>query len=432
MDDLVVVIPARGGSKRIKGKNIRPLAGKPLVHHAIEYAKELESKTIIVSTDSDEVAGVVRTRYPDVRIDFTFTHTDETTVDDVTAWYWTKELEGTADILVVIQPTMIGENVVNSVGHLLTYLRDGNYWIRWSGLRAVSGSFMGWFDLPLPHDMIDIDTMSDFAAAEALLRKSTTIGIYYKAGEKQGWGHELRAKTLADALQDYDVTLVDAADAFQYPYPPPDVVIMDVGDTKPYQLSHGLLAEGSKVITIEDNGPGARFAHATINPFTDLKYAVLRPEFYNLPEYEVHDTVLWIHDSFGGQDNHHMGKWVGDILDEMEWGVQGPKITMAASMLKADIFICAGGQTSVEAIKVGVPTIVIPAHTTEAMRPHLGPHNGIINLGIVPTKDALKQAVKRLVKDKMLREDMSRRMKAVRVGDGTVEIRRIIEDLCQR
>jgi len=56
---IVAIIPARGGSKGIPQKNIRLLAGKPLIVHSIEQA--LDSKTItrvLVSTDDPEIAGV--------------------------------------------------------------------------------------------------------------------------------------------------------------------------------------------------------------------------------------------------------------------------------------------------------------------------------------------------------------------------------------
>jgi len=53
------IIPARGGSKRIPGKNIKEFCGKPLLAYSIEAAidSELFSK-IIVSTDSSEIAKV--------------------------------------------------------------------------------------------------------------------------------------------------------------------------------------------------------------------------------------------------------------------------------------------------------------------------------------------------------------------------------------
>lgn len=48
----IVVIPARGGSKGVPKKNIKPLNGKPLIHYSIEAAREVfEDKDIIVSTD---------------------------------------------------------------------------------------------------------------------------------------------------------------------------------------------------------------------------------------------------------------------------------------------------------------------------------------------------------------------------------------------
>lgn len=438
MSDLVVVIPARGGSKRIKGKNIRPLAGKPLVHHAIEYALELGPKTIVVSTDSDEVAGVVRTRYPEVQIDRSFNHTDESTVDELTLSFF-KTFIHKGETLVVIQPTMIGDVVQNIKNILPIIVKHGGEW-RLSGLRIVSSPTVGWWEnvsVRSGTTLIDIDTLADFVAAELFLRKQTAITIVYKSGEKQGWGHELRAKTLADALQDYEVWLCPL-DVWlgNSLVGVPDVLILDMGDTTE-DFYHRLL-DSCKVITIEDNGPGARLAHASINPFTDLKYAVLRPEFYNLPEYVVRDKVQNTLVSFGGQNNHDMEDFVKDSIRVSSsttptHSTRIPKEgTMAASMLECDIFVCAGGQTSYEAIKVGIPTIVIPALTTEAMRPHLSPSNGIINLGVAPSSVAIKAAYERVAGDKMLRQDMSNRMKATTVGDGTVHIRRIVEDLCQR
>ncbi|WP_396223012.1 pseudaminic acid cytidylyltransferase [Gemmatimonas sp.] len=55
------IIPARGGSKRIPRKNIRPLAGRPLIAHAIERARACgEFEVVMVSTDDAEIAAVAR------------------------------------------------------------------------------------------------------------------------------------------------------------------------------------------------------------------------------------------------------------------------------------------------------------------------------------------------------------------------------------
>ncbi|HOS45035.1 MAG TPA: acylneuraminate cytidylyltransferase family protein [Paludibacter sp.] len=58
---VVCIIPARGGSKGVPRKNIKLLAGKPLIAYTIEQA--LESKYIdrtIVSTEDDEIADISR------------------------------------------------------------------------------------------------------------------------------------------------------------------------------------------------------------------------------------------------------------------------------------------------------------------------------------------------------------------------------------
>lgn len=58
---VVGLIFARGGSKGLPGKNIRPLAGKPLIAWSIEQARAVHRiGRIIVSTDSEEIAGVAR------------------------------------------------------------------------------------------------------------------------------------------------------------------------------------------------------------------------------------------------------------------------------------------------------------------------------------------------------------------------------------
>lgn len=57
----IAIIPARGGSKRIPDKNIRPFAGRPIIHHSIETAASSGLfRRIIVSTDSERVADVAR------------------------------------------------------------------------------------------------------------------------------------------------------------------------------------------------------------------------------------------------------------------------------------------------------------------------------------------------------------------------------------
>lgn len=53
-------IPARGGSKRVPRKNIYPIAGKPMILHAIDHLLKVEGLSgIAVSTDDDEIISIV-------------------------------------------------------------------------------------------------------------------------------------------------------------------------------------------------------------------------------------------------------------------------------------------------------------------------------------------------------------------------------------
>jgi CMP-N,N'-diacetyllegionaminic acid synthase len=58
---VLFLIPARGGSKGLPRKNIRPLLGKPLIGWTIETAMQAAARAngrVVVSTDDDEIAGV--------------------------------------------------------------------------------------------------------------------------------------------------------------------------------------------------------------------------------------------------------------------------------------------------------------------------------------------------------------------------------------
>ena len=59
--NILAIIPARGGSKRLPNKNIRTFRGKPLITHTIEQAKESKYLSrIIVSTDDSQIASIAR------------------------------------------------------------------------------------------------------------------------------------------------------------------------------------------------------------------------------------------------------------------------------------------------------------------------------------------------------------------------------------
>jgi CMP-N-acetylneuraminic acid synthetase len=57
----LAIIPARGGSKRLPGKNTKPFLGVPLIAWSIRFALKMDRfDKVVVSTDSDEIADASR------------------------------------------------------------------------------------------------------------------------------------------------------------------------------------------------------------------------------------------------------------------------------------------------------------------------------------------------------------------------------------
>ena len=104
------IIPARGGSKRVPKKNIRPLLGKPLIAYTIEVALRARCiDRLIVSTDDDEIAHIAQKYGAEVP----FMRPSELAQDDTPdqpvfrhALDWLKEHEGYApDLVLNLRPT---------------------------------------------------------------------------------------------------------------------------------------------------------------------------------------------------------------------------------------------------------------------------------------------------------------------------------------
>ena len=106
---LLFLIPARGGSKGIPGKNIKRLCGKPLIFYSIEFARHFSrDEDICVSTDDPEIkkcAESIGISVPYIRP--AELATDQAGTYDVIqhaiAWY--KNLDKKYDAVVLLQPT---------------------------------------------------------------------------------------------------------------------------------------------------------------------------------------------------------------------------------------------------------------------------------------------------------------------------------------
>ena len=107
---VIAIIPARGGSKRIPNKNIKLLAGKPLIYYTIRSA--INSKYIdevFVSTDSEEIAEVSKNSGAKIIQRPEELGADDTTTVDVIKHAFDVLGKDNAisksDILIVLQPT---------------------------------------------------------------------------------------------------------------------------------------------------------------------------------------------------------------------------------------------------------------------------------------------------------------------------------------
>lgn len=110
---IIAIIPARGGSKGIPGKNVKALNGKPLINYTIENA--LKSKylsMVFVSTDDHLIADISRNCGANIieRPDKLATD-DSSTIDTIYHTIDTIKSDYNSDIVVLLQPTSPLRNV---------------------------------------------------------------------------------------------------------------------------------------------------------------------------------------------------------------------------------------------------------------------------------------------------------------------------------
>ena len=104
------IIPARGGSKGIPRKNIRPFLGKPLIAYSIEVALEgdVNPERVILSTDDEEIAAVAE----DLGLPVSYRRPASLATDTagsreviLDAMEWAEENGIEYDVVVLLQPT---------------------------------------------------------------------------------------------------------------------------------------------------------------------------------------------------------------------------------------------------------------------------------------------------------------------------------------
>lgn len=190
------IIPARGGSKRLPGKNIKPMAGKPMLVWTMEAAKASALDAWLISTDSVEIGEVAQNNgggVPFLRPPELSTSEAKSVDVVIHAVEWFEDnLKFKPTHVALLQPTSplrtwrhinTGLKLIEASGKdsLVTMnesgqpngclyitkrdmlLMDRRIW-DWSGVMWVQ-----------TEDMPDIDDLTDFEEAERLLSRRTPL-----------------------------------------------------------------------------------------------------------------------------------------------------------------------------------------------------------------------------------------------------------------
>ena len=129
----LIIIPARGGSKRIPRKNVRIMCGKPLIVYSIENARAVRQSLtegsedtvvdIAVSTDDEELQSIVNKRGVKVIERPGELATDKVTLDPVinhALEYMEKEKGFHYDTVITMQatsPTLKSSTIIDAIGY---------------------------------------------------------------------------------------------------------------------------------------------------------------------------------------------------------------------------------------------------------------------------------------------------------------------------
>lgn len=122
---VIAIIPARGGSKGIPRKNVRLVAGKPMLAHSIEHARGATSVSrVVVSTDDGEIAAVAR-QYGAEVVERPAEISGDSATSESALLHALDALGGDPDLVVFLQatsPMRAPEDVQNAID---TLLREG-------------------------------------------------------------------------------------------------------------------------------------------------------------------------------------------------------------------------------------------------------------------------------------------------------------------
>ena len=158
---MIAIIPARGGSKGLPGKNILPLCGKPMIAYTIEAAKQSKYiDRVIVSTDDQKIAEIALqygAEVPFLRPDFLASDTAQAVDNYIyTIERLSKEWNTPIEEFVVLQPTSplrIAEDIDGAIemfmekkaDSVISYTPEAHP-VRWHKYLDENNAFVDIFD----------------------------------------------------------------------------------------------------------------------------------------------------------------------------------------------------------------------------------------------------------------------------------------------
>lgn len=256
---ILVVIPARGGSKRIPRKNVRIMCGRPLIQYSIDNARSLTQKydtDIAVSTDDDELKNIAGRREGVCVVERgEKLSSDKITLDPVIYDAVCKMEEKnscTYDIVITMQatsPTLKSETILAAIDAFISegydtmisvvnrphlswkeeggkivknyekrlnsqelpknFLETGGFLMAKRSVVSENsriGENVGVYEIPSAQS-VDIDTEEDWAVCESILNRKRIL--FRAVGQQQlGMGHIYRCLTLAYKLIGHDLLFV--------------------------------------------------------------------------------------------------------------------------------------------------------------------------------------------------------------------------------
>ena len=340
-------------------------------------------------------------------------------------------------------------------------------------------------------EAIDIDNMNDWLICAAQLSRKKIV-FRADAYNELGMGHIYRTITLYQTMMEHDLIIVlkkayplgismvkkaglkhhvieteDDFFMFLDEIKPAIAVIDCLNTAKDYIVN--LKKAVPRVVVLEDEGEGSKYADAAINAMYEKKtlepnryygarYCCLRDEFIIKEPKPFSSTVNNVFVSFGGSDPSDITSKVYQVACSLiekypnlafdfvvglgfrdnrrdELVTIPNKINIiydtphiSKYMAKSDMAVISSGGTAFEVCSLGVPSIVLSQNLRESRHEFVQIHNGFINLGLGKKIDTstISNTIEWLMRTPSIRREMRNLMLSTNLKNGKKMVKNII------